>query len=142
MNTSTYIAQQARQTERVANMAIERVRRATSIRELVEAMHVPLRPEMRPLKRLCPSLRRLKYEAARSARRIGDRQLTELAAITCTTSFLSARGPFMADWRYLNGTLPEVARYVQEESSRLWNECFKHAYQPTTPAALPAVTKD
>lgn len=140
MNTANlYIHHQLRQTEKLACLALERIRRARTLVELVRAMTISMRPEMRPFKHMCPSLRRLHAEAEKRGRALVDSQLVVLAKAGGTQAFIEMRGPMALEWRALNGHLPALAIYVQHESSRLWAECFRcEAEQVSTRSSMAA----
>lgn len=129
MNSSIFIHKEVRRVEQVTRLAIERIRRATSIRDLTSSMHVNVRAELRALKHLMPSIDRARQEASRRAKAIVRKQLEVLASADNTSDFLAKRGPLMSDWRYLSGHFPRLAVYVREESSRLWVMCVRHEFQ-------------
>lgn len=126
--TNSHLTRQLRRVEQTAILAIERIRRAKTIADLLRAMAINVRAEVRPLKHLCPSLSRLKHEADKRGRAIVDQQLIRLSMAASTQEFIARRGPLVAEWRTLYGHLPSVARYAESQSSRLWSECFKREY--------------
>ncbi len=140
MNTSTFICNEVRRTEQVASLALARIRRAETIRELAASMDINVRAELRSLKHLMPSVGRAKREACRRAEQIVRRQLQSLLKHTDSRAFLAARGPLMADWRHLFGRFPRLAEYVRVESSRLWAACIENELQNNKRPAIDAGT--
>lgn len=143
MNTANrHLNHQLRQTEKLASLALERIRRAKTLVELVRAMTVSVRAEVRPFKHMCPSLKRLHTEAERRGRALVDLQLGILAKADGTLAFIETRGPMAAEWRALNGHLPVLATYVHQESSRLWSECFRRETEQVSTRPSMAADKE
>lgn len=128
------IQQELAKLESAARLAMQRVRQAKTIRQVVSAQNVTVRAELRSLCHLAPTLRRLKHAANLRAEEIVRQQLKSLAAITDSDAFKAQRGPIAEDWRYLSGNFPKLSGFVKKKSARLLHACQAAAATPALSA--------
>lgn len=124
MNTTTiFLQRELAKVENVSSLALARIRRATTIADVVQAMRIHVRVELRQVAK--QTTNRLHHAAEERAKDIVRAHLATLATCATGQSFINARGPMLAQWRLLHGPLGHVAQYATRECSRLWAECLK-----------------
>ena len=124
MNTTNlFLQRELAKVENVSSLALARVRRASTIADVVQAMHVSVRVELRQIAK--STTNRVHHAAEERAMSIVRSHLATLAACQDGQSFINTRGPMLAQWRLLHGPLGRVAQFATRESSRLWVECLK-----------------
>ena len=120
---SFFIQRELAKLDSAASMAMQQVRQAKTIRQLVAAKHVSIRAEIRSLKHLAPALRRLEQTADQRAEEIVRSQLKTLADITDKDAFKAQRGIYARDWFSLSGNFPQLASLAKRQSDLLWHAC-------------------
>ena len=118
-----FIQHELAKLDSAASIAIQQVRQAKTIQQLVAAKHVSIRAELRSLRHLAPALRRLEHTADQRAEEIVRLQLKALADITDKDAFKAQRGIFARDWFCLSGNFPQLASLVKRQSDLLWHAC-------------------
>ena len=110
------------ETRKVASSvssAKAKISRATTLRDVVAAMRIPVRAEFRSMRHLFPDLRQLPAFAENRAEAIVREQLNNLAELPDAAAVQSQRGRLMAgEWQLLNGNFPRLARLVTVESQK------------------------
>lgn len=110
------------ETRKVAfsvSSAKAKIARATTLRDVVAAMHIHVRAEFRSMRHCFPELLQLPAYAEKRAEAIVREQLNNLAELPDAAAVRSQRGRLMAgEWQLLNGNFPRLACLVTVESQK------------------------
>lgn len=117
--TQFYVQQEVRKVESAANAALSRLRRARTLREVVEASHVPVPPAIRFMSRQIPGLRTLEQAAGKRARELVEAQLAEVKALPLEERQRRLGQLRAREWMLLRGNFSSVVGFAETESRKL-----------------------
>jgi hypothetical protein len=117
--TQFYVQQEVRKVESAAHAALSRLRRARTLREVVEASHVPVPPAIRFMSRQIHGLRTLEQAAERRAREVVEVQLAEAKALPPEELQSRLRILRTREWMLLRGNFPSLVGFTEAESRKL-----------------------
>lgn len=117
--TQFYVQQEVRKVESAANAALSRLRRARTLRDVVEASHVPVPPAIRFMSRRIHGLRTLEQAAERRAREVVEAQLAEAKALPPEEQQRRLGTLRAREWMLLRGNFPSLVSFAESESRKL-----------------------
>jgi hypothetical protein len=118
--TQFYVQQEVRKVESAAHAALSRLRRARTLREVVEASHVPVPPAIRFMSRQIHGLRALEQAAERRAREVVETQLAEAKALP-PEELQNRLGILRTrEWMLLRGNFPSLVGFAVTEGRKLY----------------------
>lgn len=131
--TQWYIDRETRKVENQCSMAMQQIRRARNLREVVQANHVHVQPYLRSLVR--SDVTRVHRAMEEKATEIIDQQLADLAAMPYEERKAAIGRMMMQEWNYLRGNLPSHFHRVEMEQHKLLH--IPKPVPPDAPAEAP-----
>lgn len=112
-----YVNREISKTQSQCEMAMQRIRHARNLRELVQANHVHTQPYLRSV--VQSDLNRVKRLMEEQATKLIDAQLKNVAELPPADRKKALGVLQTTEWNFLRGNLPQHFRRVETESAKL-----------------------
>ena len=114
-----FVRQEVRKVESAVNSAMMRLRRADTLREVVDLTQVSLHPTIRFMRHQIHGLRELDRAAEKRAQELVTAQLEQLKTLPLTERREKIGRLRTRDWALLRGNFPKLVTLTEREIPKL-----------------------